>query len=60
MESVEVKLTAQAITARYGTLNAGDVLRTDPAFAKHLVEECSAAEYVGDDTAPATAGKRGK
>ena len=45
MEQVEVEITGQAITARYGTLNTGDVLRTDAAFAKHLVEDCSAAKY---------------
>lgn len=45
MEQVTVKITGQAVTARYGTLKTGDVLRTDAAFAKHLVEDCSAAEY---------------
>lgn len=45
MEQVEVEITGQAITARYGTLNTGDILRTDAAFAKHLVEDCSAAKY---------------
>lgn len=34
-----------AITARYGTLNTGTVLRTDEAYAKHLVEDCGAAKY---------------
>lgn len=45
MELVEVEIIGQAITARYGTLNTGDVLRTDAAFAKHLVEDCAAAKY---------------
>jgi hypothetical protein len=45
MELVEVEITGQAITARYGTLNTGDILRTDAEFAKHLVEDCAAAKY---------------
>jgi hypothetical protein len=50
MELVKVKMIAQAITARYGTLSVGDTLRTDMAFAKHLVEDCKAAEF---EVAPA-------
>lgn len=47
MELVEVTITApQVVTARYGTLSNGDLLRTDAAFAKHLVEDCAAAKYV--------------
>jgi hypothetical protein len=46
MELVEVEITGQAITARYGTLNSGDILRTDKEFADHLVNDCSAAKYV--------------
>jgi hypothetical protein len=46
MEIVEVEITGQAITARYGTLNAGDILRTDREFADHLVNDCGAAKYV--------------
>jgi hypothetical protein len=49
MELVQVELITTAVTARYGTLTTGDVLRTDAAFAKHLVEDCGAAKYV---TAP--------
>lgn len=45
MEQITVKITGQAITARYGTLNTGDILRTDAEFARHLVEDCKAAEY---------------
>ena len=47
MELIEVEITGQAITAQYGTLSAGDVLRTTPEFARHLVEECAAAKYRG-------------
>lgn len=45
MDLVEVEITGMAITARYGTLASGTVLRTDAAYAKHLVEECGAAKY---------------
>jgi hypothetical protein len=63
MELVTVTITGQAITARYGTLNTGDVLRTDPAFAKHLVEDCCAAVYAqspAPEAAPAKTGKARK
>jgi hypothetical protein len=50
MEQVQVKITGMVMTHRYGTLSTGDILRTDAAYAKHLVEDCSAAEYI---TAPA-------
>lgn len=46
MSQVEVEITGMAITARYGTLQSGTVLRTDEAFAKHLVDDCGAAKYV--------------
>lgn len=52
MEQVQVKITGMAITQRYGTLSTGTLLRTDAAFAKHLVEDCHAAEYL---TAPSVA-----
>jgi hypothetical protein len=42
---VEVEILGQVITHQYGTLNSGDVLRTSAEFAKHLVEDCSAARY---------------
>ena len=45
-EMVEVEITGQAITARYGTLSAGDILRTDKEYADHLVNDCGAAKYV--------------
>jgi hypothetical protein len=47
MEQVEIEITGQAITAQYGTLNSGAVLRTSPEFARHLVEDCSVAKYRG-------------
>lgn len=44
-ELVSVKIKGIVATVRYGTLESGDILRTDAAFAKHLVEDCGAAEY---------------
>lgn len=46
MEQVQVKIIGMVITQRYGTLSSGTILRTDAAFAKHLVEDCHAAEYM--------------
>lgn len=48
---VEVKIRGIVSTQRYGTLEAGDVLRTDAEYAHFLVEDCQAGEYV---TAPAS------
>lgn len=42
---VDVEIIGMVVTHQYGTLNTGDVLRTDEAFAKHLVEDCAAAKY---------------
>lgn len=52
MEKVQVKIRGIVSTTLYGTLESGDILRTDAAFAKHLVEDCHAAEYL---TAPSVA-----
>lgn len=46
MHLIEVEILGQVITSQYGTLKTGDILRTDAAFAKHLVEDCAAAKYV--------------
>ena len=46
MELVEVEILTQAITSQYGVLSQGDILRTSPEFAKHLVEDAGAAKYV--------------
>ena len=50
MQLVEVKITSTVVTAPYGTLMPGTILRTSPAYAKHLVEDAFAAIYL---TAPA-------
>lgn len=44
--SVEVKIKGQVITAQYGTLGTGDILRCSQEFADHLVNDCCAAEYL--------------
>lgn len=45
-DQVQVRIKGMVITAAYGTLSDGTILRTGAAFAKHLVEDCNAAEYV--------------
>ncbi len=68
METVQVRITSTVVTAPYGTLMPGTILRTSPAYAKHLVEEASAAKYLEalpeDEAAPeqndAPAQKRAK
>ena len=45
-ELVRVKIKGTVITAQYGTLTSGQILRTNAEFAKHLVEQCNAAEYM--------------
>jgi hypothetical protein len=43
---VEVEILVQTITAQYGVLSQGDILRTSAEFAAHLVDDCGAAKYV--------------
>ena len=45
MGLVEVEILGSVVTQQYGTLKTGDILRTDAAFAKHLVEDAFAAKY---------------
>lgn len=45
MELVEIEILGMAITHDHGTLGAGDVLRTSPEFARHLIEDCKVARY---------------
>lgn len=52
MEQVEVEIIGMVITQRYGTLNTGDILRTDAAFAKHLVEDAQGARYTTPKAPP--------
>jgi len=53
-EKIKVKIRTTVITQRYGTLSTGDILTTDPAFAKHLVEEANAADYLDEPKAAET------
>ena len=46
MDQVEVRIKGNPITAQYGSLNDGDILKCSPEFAKHLVEQANAAEYI--------------
>ena len=46
MSLTKVKILVQTITPQYGVLAEGDILNTSAEFAKHLVDDCSAAEYV--------------
>ena len=45
MELVEIEILGMAITHDHGTLGEGDVLRTSPEFARHLIEDCKVARY---------------
>ena len=64
MSIVRVKIKGIVVTPQYGTLSPGDELRTNPEFARHLVEDCNAAEYIdaspaaSTDKAPAVATKK--
>jgi hypothetical protein len=42
---VEVEILGCVMTAQYGTLKQGDILRTNAEFAAHLVDDCGAAKY---------------
>jgi hypothetical protein len=46
---VKVKIKATVITAQYGTLQSGDILTTNEFFAKHLVDDCAAADYLTNE-----------
>lgn len=46
METVKVKITAPVTSDRYGEMTPGGIVATDPAYARHLVVDLGAAEYV--------------
>jgi hypothetical protein len=60
MELVRVKITKTVITARYGALSPGDMLNTDLPFAKHLVDDCKAAEFLAKPEKPSDDGQSEK
>lgn len=45
-EQVRVKIKGIVVTSRYGTLSSGQIVRTDAEYARHLVEQCHAGEYL--------------
>lgn len=54
MESVKVRIKGSVVTNRFGALSTGDVIATDEAYAKHLVD-AGAAEYERRAEQPAPA-----
>ena len=46
MEIVKIRITSTVVTAPYGTIMPGTILRTDAEYARFLVESCQAGEYV--------------
>ena len=59
-ELVQVRIKGLVITQQYGALSNGDILRTTPEFAKHLVEDCHGAEYIQAGEAAPEKPKRGR
>lgn len=45
-ELVKVKIRGLVTTSQYGSLSEGDILNCPIEFARHLVEDCNAAEYL--------------
>ena len=43
---VEVEILGCVMTAQYGVLSTGDILRTSKEYAAHLVDDCAAAKYI--------------
>lgn len=60
MSLVQVEILGTVITSQYGSLTAGDTLRTGADFAHHLVEECKVARYVQPQPAKKTPAKAKK
>lgn len=52
MNIVELRIKRTIDTSRYGALSSGDILRTDGAYAHHLVADLDAAVYVQKPVAP--------
>ena len=50
--TTQVKIIRTIATEKYGSLSDGDILRTNREFAKYLVDECNAAQYIGNPQQP--------
>lgn len=60
MELVELRITGTVVTSQYGALSSGDILRTSPEFAKHLIDNHHAAEHVTTEKLePKKTGRKG-
>lgn len=58
MNLVQLRIKRTIDTSRYGAMSSGDILRTDAAYARHLVEDLGAAEYAKTATTPAEKQRR--
>jgi hypothetical protein len=52
MELVQIRITGPINTSRYDALSSGDLLRTDAAYAQHLVKDLRVAVYLEDQKQP--------
>lgn len=57
---VRIKIRTTCITAQFGALSTGDILTCSEEFARHLVEDCKAADYITEPTPEPPAPKRGR
>lgn len=58
MTLVQLRIKRTIDTSRYGSLSSGDSLRTDEAYARHLVQDLDAATYAKQPAAPAEPPRR--
>ena len=58
MNLVQLRIKRTIDTSRYGAMSAGDMLRTDAAYARHLVADLDAADYAEPSAAPADKPRR--
>ena len=58
MQLVQLRIKKTVATTRYGNLSSGDLLRTDAAFARFLVEDVAAAEYITPPQQPAAPARK--
>lgn len=60
MNLVELRIKRTLDTSRYGALSDGDILRTDAAYARHLVDDLDAATYVQKPASPSARTRKQK